>query len=122
MADSTVKLWDAGSGAVLHTLEGHSGPVYAVAFSQDGKVLVSASVDRTFKLWDAGSGAALQTLEVDAGIEALSFSVDGACLETNRGLLHTTYLSPGTVPSRPNLPGGVFVKDECLNDSRCDTC
>ena len=61
--DKTVRLWDAGSGAALQTLEGHSDWVNAVAFSPDGKLLASASGDKTVRLWDAGSGAALQTLE-----------------------------------------------------------
>ncbi|KAF1812022.1 hypothetical protein P152DRAFT_376468, partial [Eremomyces bilateralis CBS 781.70] len=35
--DKAVKLWDAGLGALQQTLEGHSGPVEAVAFAPDGK-------------------------------------------------------------------------------------
>ena len=61
--DMTVKLWDAGTGAWLQTLEGHWDNVNAVAFSPDSKLLASASHDRTVKLWDAGIGAALQTLK-----------------------------------------------------------
>jgi len=52
--DSTVRLWDAGSGAALQTLEGHSRSVCAVAFSPDGKLVASASGDSTVRLWDAG--------------------------------------------------------------------
>ncbi|MDF5733276.1 MAG: AAA-like domain-containing protein [Rhizonema sp. PD38] len=33
-------------------LEGHSGTVYSVAFSPDGKMMVSISGDRTVKLWN----------------------------------------------------------------------
>ena len=34
--DRTAKLWDAGTGAVLRTLGGHSDYVSSVAFSPDG--------------------------------------------------------------------------------------
>src|SRR2546421_9122891 len=33
--DTTVKIWDAGSGECLQTLEGHRGSVNSVAFSHD---------------------------------------------------------------------------------------
>jgi WD40 repeat protein len=35
--DETVRLWDAGTGAPLQTLEGHSSWVWSVAFSPYGK-------------------------------------------------------------------------------------
>ncbi|HEY2232045.1 MAG TPA: WD40 repeat domain-containing protein, partial [Candidatus Angelobacter sp.] len=80
--DWTVKLWDAGSGAVLQTLEGHSRPVIsAVAFSPDSKTLASAADYGTVKLWDAGSGAVLQTLEGHSRpVSAVAFSPDGKML------------------------------------------
>ena len=58
--DGTVKLWDAGSRAALHTLEGNSYLVNAVTFLWDGKLLMSASRDMTVKLRDAGSRVASQ--------------------------------------------------------------
>jgi len=39
--DNTVRLWDAESGKLLRSLEGHAGSVLSVAWSPDGKSLAS---------------------------------------------------------------------------------
>jgi len=39
------------------TLAGHSGLVFTVAFSADGKRIVSGSVDKLVKIWDTATGA-----------------------------------------------------------------
>jgi WD40 repeat protein len=77
--DDTVRLWDAVTGAALQTLEGHSGHVSSVAFSPDGKRVVSGSwKDKTAQLWDAVTGAALQTLEGHSrAVSSVAFSPDG---------------------------------------------
>jgi WD40 repeat protein len=83
--DETVKLWDAGTGAVV-TLKGHSSLITAVAFSRDGKVLASASDDQTVKLWDASTGAVVQTLEGHSDtVTAVAFSRDGKVLASASG-------------------------------------
>src|SRR5438045_4339725 len=90
--DDTVRLWDAGTGAALQTLEGHSHSVNSVAFSPDGKLVASGSYDKTVRLWDAGTGAALQTLGLGIPITTLSFSTSGQYLKTNRGVLDVSSL------------------------------
>ncbi len=42
--------------ACLLELQGHGNRVRAVAFSSDGKTIVSGSEDQTIRLWDVGRG------------------------------------------------------------------
>ena len=49
------------------TLTGHSGAVYSVNFSPDGKSIVTGSEDDLVKIWDAEPGA-----EVSSSVRARS--------------------------------------------------
>jgi WD40 repeat protein len=50
--DKTVKIWDAESGAELHTLSGHNDLVNSVAVSTDGRKIVTGSYGKTVKIWN----------------------------------------------------------------------
>jgi len=64
--------------SLLQTLEGHTGPVNAVAMSTNSKTVASASDDGTVRLWDAATGASLQVLEGhNDWVNAVAFSADG---------------------------------------------
>ncbi|OBT86395.1 hypothetical protein VE02_05285 [Pseudogymnoascus sp. 03VT05] len=72
--------------AALLTFEGHFGPVESVAFSPDGKSVVSGSRDRTVRFWDSETGAARQILEghVD-DVWSVAFSPDGKLVISGSG-------------------------------------
>jgi WD40 repeat protein len=76
--DETVKLWSMNTGALLHTLTGHSHWVGSVAASSDSKRVASGSDDQTVKVWDVATGALVHTFKGhSASVEAVAFSSDG---------------------------------------------
>jgi WD40 repeat protein len=51
--DKIIKVWDLAGGHEVLTLRGHSAGINCVAFSPDGRRLVSGSIDWTARVWDA---------------------------------------------------------------------
>jgi hypothetical protein len=65
--------------------KGHTGPVYSVSWSPDGRFALSAGADRTIRLWNVSSGSCLSELKRHSGeINTVSWSPDG-CLVLSGG-------------------------------------
>jgi WD40 repeat protein/serine/threonine protein kinase len=59
------------------TFHGHSERIGSVAFSPDGRWIVTGSTDGTAKVWEVNSGKKLITLHYAAGASAVAFSPNG---------------------------------------------
>ncbi len=102
--DMLVKLWDAASGKLVRTLEGHAKAspqhfvtaLYALAVSPDGKHLASADRIGAVRVWEIPTGKTVQQFDVPilytfdprqrkrsiGGIRSVAFSADGRHLAT----------------------------------------
>ncbi|MCT7950149.1 serine/threonine protein kinase [Ancylothrix sp. C2] len=60
--DGTIKLWDLQHPRCVHTLSGHSGPVYAVAFcGRKIPMLASAGDDGSIRIWGVAPVSSVKT-------------------------------------------------------------
>ncbi len=70
----SIKLWEVKTGKLITTLGeglfftvGHKKAVNSVAFTPDGKYLVSGGADNNVKVWELSTGEVLQTLTGHTG-------------------------------------------------------
>ena len=101
-------------GRCLHTIEGHTGGVAALALSQDGRILISGGWDKMIHLWDWRTGDSQHTLSGHiAAITCLALSPDGEMLASGSrdttvklwdwrtGIIHHSLDDPGAEKPRP---------------------
>jgi WD40 repeat protein len=86
--DDTANLWDAATGACIHTFDGYPSfsSVNSVAFSPDGSAVLTGRSNNTAQMWNAVTGAELHTFAGDTQyFRSAIFSPDGTRVLTGAG-------------------------------------
>ncbi|MCI0377776.1 MAG: hypothetical protein L0215_09230 [Gemmataceae bacterium] len=77
-AKGDLRLYQVGDWKLLGVLRGHDDVVFSIAFSRDGKRLLSASFDHTVRLWDQQAQTTLATFSGHSDfVTSVAFSPDG---------------------------------------------
>lgn len=83
---ATVCVWDAETGRLISTCEGHGEAIPRVAFSPDSTLLASGSFDQTVRIWNPATGSELRRFTfAEAYAWRLAWSRDGAYLVSAHG-------------------------------------
>ena len=84
-----VQLWNATTGRILWSRQGHSMVVECVAFAPDGEAVASGGMDGVLKLWAASDGKELwlakHAQDRSGRVLAIAFSPDGKFLAAALG-------------------------------------
>ena len=79
--ENAIRLWDTRTGKLTGVCKGHTQGVGRLAFSPDGKTLVSVSSDSTLRFWNVSTQQELLAMQRIADpVQDLLFSPDGNLL------------------------------------------
>lgn len=73
-----VRLWNLPQMREIATLRGHTDSINALAFSEDGNLLISGADDHTAIVWRWREGKRLLTMETGAPVLSVALSPDGS--------------------------------------------
>lgn len=75
--DYSLRLWDVATGKEVRRFLGHTANLMRVAFTPDGRRVLSAGYDSTVRLWDAQTGRPLRVFQSPSAILRMDLSADG---------------------------------------------
>ncbi|WOG96203.1 hypothetical protein DCAR_0415536 [Daucus carota subsp. sativus] len=80
--DLVIRLYDVVALRMVRKFEGHADRITDMCFSEDGKWLLSSSMDGTLRIWDVILARQIDAVQVDVCITALSLSPNMDVLAT----------------------------------------
>src|SRR5262249_19558245 len=103
--DQRIVLWELPQGRPVRSWQAHADVVSDVAFTPDGRTLVSAGQDRIVRFWEVASGAEKAYCVCPANLLGLALPSAGKPLATGGYGAHVSLGTPDST-GRPtaNLP------------------
>lgn len=108
-----IHLWSVQTGALLDQLSGHEGPISTLAFTPDGRTLVSGSWDRTIRLWNVfNRSQSSEMLQLTSDLLCVAVRPDSAQVAASTldgGLTFwniSTSVQEATMDGRRDVSGG----------------
>ncbi len=75
--DNSICIWDIKKGHITRQFNGHRHRVNSVRFSDDGKRIISASLDSTVRIWNMQAGKAEKEFFARSAVNDAAFAPDG---------------------------------------------
>src|SRR5262249_895092 len=112
--DNRIRVWQIsqeateGTNRILHAQFAHEGAILRLAYSDDGKTILSSADDRTGKIWDAQKMTEKLSLPPQSDWPAaLAFALDGKAVVVGRldGTMtyYDSHSGKDLPPPRPEL-------------------
>lgn len=90
--DMVLRLFDVVSLRMVRKFEGHTDRITDACFSEDGKWLLSSSMDGSLRIWDVILARQIDAIHVDVSITAFSLSPNMDILATSHVDQNGVYL------------------------------
>jgi WD40 repeat protein/serine/threonine protein kinase len=82
-----VRLWEIEGGKELDSFQAKQGEIWALAFSPDGRWILTDGREKTARLWDAATHKELRALPHSYRVRSVAFSRDGRTILTGSGTM-----------------------------------
>ncbi len=73
-SDNSLRLWEIATGKEIRKFTGHTDGVLAIAFSPDGRFVLSGGYENTARMWDVATGTEIRRIHNSILVEEKDYS------------------------------------------------